>query len=408
MSLANVNKIGYNVDITMDDVNKPKIGRYVKQREGFRAFTPYSFPPKELLTVSPTLYKKHEEAVRLIGKLDGITRLLPDKDFFLLMFVKKDATYSSQIEGTQATLQDAIAAPVTEEQSKLPHDVDDIIHYIDAVNYGTNELAKKLPLSWRYICEMHARLMKGARATQHAYPGEFRKSQNWIGGKTPSDATFVPPAVHDMKTALDDLEKFIYAEDDFPSLIKAGLIHAQFETIHPFVDGNGRTGRMLITLFLHAAGLLELPVLYLSSYFKKHQKVYYQRLNDYHDEDANVDAWLQFFLEGITEMATSSIETCAKITDLRDRDFAKVQQLGARSAAVTLEIIRYLFSQPIVGVAEIMKWTGYSRQGSYNTIERLIELEILEPFGDTAYSQKYIYADYYGLFDEEFAKKRSS
>jgi Fic family protein len=324
------------------------------------------------------------------------------------MFVKKDATYSSQIEGTQATLQDAIAAPVTEEHSKLSSDVDDIIHYINAVNYGTNELAKKLPLSWRYVREMHTRLMKGARATQHAYPGEFRKTQNWIGGKSPSDATFVPPAVPDMKNALDDLEKFIHAEDNFPSLIKAGLIHAQFETIHPFVDGNGRTGRMLITLFLHSAGLLELPVLYLSSYFKKNQKVYYQRLNEYHDEIANVDAWLQFFLEGITEMAISSIETCANITDLRDRDFAKVQQLGARSAAVTLEIIRRLFSQPIVGVAEIMKWTGYSRQGAYKIIERLIDLKILETFGNTAYSQKYIYADYYSLFDEEFTKRKSS
>lgn len=390
----------------MNDVNKPQIGRYIKQKEGFRAFTPYSFPPKELVVVSPTLYKKHEEAVRLIGKLDGITRLLPDKDFFLLMFVKKDATYSSQIEGTQATLQDAIAAPVTEEQSKLPPDVDDIIHYIDAVNYGTNELAKRLPLSWRYICEMHIRLMRGARTTQHAYPGEFRKSQNWIGGKTPNDATFVPPAVPDMKNALDDLEKFIHAKDDFPNLIKAGLIHAQFETIHPFVDGNGRTGRMLITLFLHHAGLLELPVLYLSSYFKKHQKLYYQKLNAYHEEDSDVEGWLKFFLEGIIEIASSSIETCGKITDLRDRDFAKVQQLGVRSAAVTLEIIRHLFGQPIVGVAEIMRWTDYSRQGSYNTIQRLIELKILEPLGDTSYGQKYIYADYYELFDEDFVKKR--
>src|SRR3989344_503727 len=391
------------VDITMKDVNKPIIGRYVKQSGGYKDFTPFSFPPIELLAVSPSLYKTHEEATRLIGKLDGITRLLPDKNFFLLMFIKKDATYSSQIEGTQATLQDAIAASVTEEQSKLPADVDDIIHYIDAVNYGI-ELAKTLPLSWRYICEMHGRLMKGARSTQHAYPGEFRKTQNWICGKNPSDATFVPPAVADMKNALADLEKFLHSEDDFPSLIKAGLIHAQFETIHPFVDGNGRTGRMLITLFLHSAGLLELPVLYLSSYFKKHQKLYYQRLNEYHDENAEIDAWLQFFLEGIIEMATSSIETCAKITDLRDRDFAQVQQLGVRSASTTLKIIRQLFSQPIVGVAEIMKWTGYSKQGSYNVIERLLDLKILEPFGDANYGQKYIYADYYVLFDEEFRK----
>lgn len=387
----------------MNKVNKPKIGRYIQQREGYRAFTPFSFPSPELLTVSPSLYKKHEEAVRLLGKLDGITRLLPDKNFFLLMFIKKDAAYSSQIEGTQATLQDAIAAQVTEEQSKLPPDVDDIIHYINAVNYGI-ELAKDLPLSWRYIRMLHARLMKGARASQHAYPGEFRKTQNWIGGKNPKEATFVPPAVYDMNIALADLEKFIHSKDTCPSLIRAGLLHAQFETIHPFTDGNGRTGRILITLYLHTAGLLELPVLYLSSYFKKYQKVYYQRLNAYHDEESEVEEWMQFFLEGVIEVAGSSIETCAQITQLRDRDFAKMQQLGSRSAATTLGIIRHLFSQPIVGVAEIMKWTGYSKQGSYKVIERLCKLKVLEPFGDSIYGQKYIYADYYALFDENFKK----
>jgi len=391
----------------MTNVNRPKIGRYIQQKEGFKTFTPFDFPPKEGFFISSKLYKKHEEAIRLVGKLDGITRLLPDKDFFISMFVVKDATYSSQIEGTKATLQDAVAAPVTEEKNRKINDVDDIEHYIKAANYGV-ERTKDFPISLRFIRELHKKLMTGARATQHAYPGEFRKTQNWIGGKNPNDATFVPPAVPDMKNALDDLEKFLHAQDNFPSLIKAGLIHAQFETIHPFVDGNGRTGRMLITLFLHAAGLLDLPVLYLSSYFKKHQKVYYQRLNEYHDEDAQVDGWLQFFLEGIIEMASSSIETCAKITDLRDRDFAQVQQLGARSASITLKIIRQLFSQPIIGVAEIMKWTSYSKQGSYNVIERLLELKILEPFGDANYGQKYIYADYYALFDEEFAKKRDA
>ena len=404
---AKGNKRIYNVAIAMNQVNKPKIGRLVRQSGGYRAFTPFPFPSPELLFVPPALYKKHEDAVRLIGKLDGISRLLPDKNFFLLMFIKKDAAYSSQIEGTRATLRDAIAAPVLDGQSKLPSDVDDIIHYIDAVNYGI-ELTKKLPLSWRYICEMHARLMKGARATQNAYPREFRKTQNWIGGKTPNDATFVPPAVPDMNQALDDLEKFIHAKDDCPSLIKAGLLHAQFETIHPFVDGNGRTGRMLITLFLHSAGLLELPVLYLSSYFKKHQKLYYQLLNGYHDEEADVRSWLQFFLEGIIEMAGSSIETCASITGLRDRDFVKMQRLGSRSAPTTLEVIRQLFSQPIVGVAEIMKWTGYTKQGSYRVIERLLGLKILEPLGDAAYGQKYIYADYYALFDEDFARKKKN
>lgn len=388
-----------------NNVNKAQIGRYVSQKGGYKAFAPYPFPPEEGFVINPNLYKKNEEAIRLIGKLDGITRLLPDKDFFLFMFVKKDATYSSQIEGTKATLQDAVAAPVTEEKSRLHPDVDDIVHYVDAVNYGIRR-AKTLPISLRLIREIHEKLMTGARSTQHPYPGEFRRSQNWIGGKTPSDASFVPPSPQDMVGALDDLEKFIHAADTYPALIKAGFLHAQFETIHPFTDGNGRTGRMLIAMYLHHLGILELPVLYLSSYFKKYQKLYYQKLQNYHDEDADIEGWLEFFLEGIAEIATSSIEVCTKITELRDRDFAKMQKLGKRSAAITLEIVRKLFKQPIVGVAEIMKWTGYTQQGSYNVIERLRELGILEPFGEADYGQKYIYADYYEIFDDSFKQAR--
>lgn len=388
------------------NINKPKIGRYIQQKEGFKTFTPFEFPPNGGFVISTKLYKKHETAIRLVGKLDGITRLLPDKDFFLLMFVKKDAAYSSQIEGTQATLQDAVAAPVTEEKSRRHPDVDDITHYVEAVNYGI-ERTKTLPISLRLIREIHERLMTGARSTQHAYPGEFRHSQNWIGGKTPADASFVPPAPHDMHTSLDDLEKFIHVKDDYPSLVKAGLIHAQFETIHPFTDGNGRTGRMLIAMYIHHAGLLELPLLYLSSYFKKYQKLYYQKLQEYHNEDADVDSWLEFFLEGVAEIADSSIEACTKITALRDRDFAKMQKLGKKSTASTLEIVRKLFGQPIVGVAEIMKWTGFSSQGAYNVIKRLEDLKILESLGDVSYGQKYIYADYYEIFDDVFCEARS-
>lgn len=386
-------------------MNKPQVGRYIQQKEGYKTFTPFGFPPNEGFIISPRLYKKHEQAIRLVGKLDGITRLLPDKDFFLLMFVKKDAAYSSQIEGTKATLQDAVAAPVTEEKSRLHPDVDDITHYIEAVNYGI-ERTKTLPISLRLIREVHERLMTDARSTQHAYPGEFRRSQNWIGGRSPADASFVPPAPHDIHAALDALEKFVHAEDDYPSLVKAGLLHAQFETIHPFTDGNGRTGRMLIAMYIHHARLLELPVLYLSSYFKKHQKLYYQKLQAYHDEDANIDGWLEFFLEGIAEIADSSIETCTQVTALRDRDFAKMQKLGKRSAASTLEIVRKLFGQPIVGIAEIMKWTDFSPQGAYQMIERLEDLEILEPLGNADYGQKYIYSDYYEIFDEIFRAER--
>ena len=285
-------------------------------------------------------------------------------------------------------------------------DVDDITHYVEAVNYGI-ERTKTLPISLRLIKEIHERLMTGARATQHAYPGEFRRSQNWIGGKSPSDASFVPPAPSDMQNSLDDLEKFIHTKDDLPSLVKAGLLHAQFETIHPFTDGNGRTGRMLIAMYMHHAELLELPILYLSSYFKKHQKLYYQKLQEYHDEDANINGWLEFFLEGVAEIADSSIETCAKITALRDKDFAKMQRLGKKSAESALEIVRKLYGQPIVGVAEIMKWTGFSPQGSYNVITRLENLKILEALGDAQYGQKYIYADYYEIFDDSFRDARA-
>ena len=390
----------------MSNVNQPKIGRYVTQKDGFKSFTPFDFPPKAGFVIPPKLHKKHEEAIRLVGKLDGITRLLPDKDFFLLMFIKKDAAYSSQIEGTKATLQDAVAAPVTEEKSRLHPDVDDIVHYVEAVNYGIKR-AETLPISLRLIREIHEKLMIRARSTQHAYPGEFRRSQNWIGGKTPHDASFVPPAPDDMNKSLDDLEKFIHAKDDYPSLIKAGLLHAQFETIHPFTDGNGRTGRMLIAMYMHHAGLLELPVLYLSNYFKKYQKLYYQKLQSYHDEDSDIDTWLEFFLEGVAEIAEASVETCTKITALRDRDFAKMQKLGKKSAESTLEIVRKLFGQPIVGVAEIMKWTGFSPQGSYNVINRLKDLKILEPLGDADYGQKYIYADYYEIFDDAFRDTRA-
>lgn len=389
-----------------NNINKPKIGRYILQKEGFKTFTPFEFPPDGGFVISPKLHKKHEEAIRLVGKLDGITRLLPDKDFFISMFIVKDATYSSQIEGTKATLQDAVAAPVTEEKNRKNSDVDDIEHYIKAANYGV-ERTKEFPVSLRFIRELHERLMTAARATQYAYPGEFRISQNWIGGKTPVDASFVPPAPSDMNKSLDDLEKFIHAKDDYPSLIKAGLLHAQFETIHPFTDGNGRTGRMLIAMYIHHAGLLELPVLYLSSYFKKYQKLYYQKLQDYHNEEADIDSWLSFFLEGVAEIANSGVDTCTKITALRDRDFAKMQKLGKKSAESTLEIVRKLFSQPIVGVAEIMKWTDFSPQGAYNVIERLKDLKILEPLGNADYDQKYIYADYYEIFDESFFEARN-
>src|SRR5258708_3386463 len=272
------------------------IGTYIQQPEGYIAFIPSPFPPAEGIEIPAQLAKKHAEAMRLVGKLDGITKLLPDRDYFLRMFIAKDASSSSQIEGTEATMMDGVAAESKERTTNLPRDVDDILHYINALRYGLDRIGT-LPLSLRFLEELYEKLMQGARTTHHAYPGEFRRSQNWIGGTRPSNARFVPPPVHEMKRALSDLEKFIYRDDVYLPLIKAGLLHAQFETIHPFSDGNGRTGRMLVTMYIWNAKLLEIPVLYLSSYFKQHQDFYYERLHAYHLEPSKVEVSLHFFLK---------------------------------------------------------------------------------------------------------------
>jgi len=379
-------------------MNKIVIGQYVQQSEGFKAFVPGAFPPVGDLGLHRKLVAKHTEAVRLLGKLDGITELLPDKDWFLAMFIRKDASSSSQIEGTNATMMDAIERENVEPGTHLPADVDDILHYISALNYGLQR-AKSFPFTLRFIRELHQKLMTEARTTHPAYPGEFRTRQNWISGTRPGNAKYVPPPVHEMNVALDQLEKFIHADDDYLPLIKAGLLHAQFETIHPFNDGNGRTGRMMITMFLWYKGLLEMPILYLSSYFKQHQKLYYEKLDGYHGGE--VAEWLDFFLEGMIETANSAIETCAAITKLRGRDMAKVQMLNRTASGATVKTLENLYKMPIAGIADIVKWTSYTERGGYKVIDRLVVMGILMPIkaGDNVYAQKWAYKDYLDLFD---------
>lgn len=379
----------------------PRIGVYRPQPEGFKAFVLEPFPPKDTLVFSSAIQQKHAEAMRLLGKLDGITALLPDRDYFLEMFVRKDASSSSQIEGTQASISDAIEALNIERRNNLPQDVDDILHYIEALNYGL-ERAKDFPFSLRFIRELHEKLMTGARNTHNSFPCEFRCTQNWIGGTRPDNARFVPPPVREMNQALNDLEKFIHADDEYLPLIKAGLLHAQFETIHPFLDGNGRTGRMLVTMFLWYRRLLEMPVLYLSTYFKKHQETYYEKLNAYHSENGNVEEWVEFFLDGVVDIANSSIETCRKITELRERDMRKVQKLGKATAPKTLDMIRFLYKMPTVGIADVVNQTGYSRPSAYKLIDRLVDMNILYPADENdGYGKKYTYKDYVEVFAED-------
>ena len=379
----------------------PRIGVYRPQPEGFKAFVLEPFPPKDTLVFSSAIQQKHAEAMRLLGKLDGITALLPDRDYFLEMFVRKDASSSSQIEGTQASISDAIEALNIERRNNLPQDVDDILHYIEALNYGL-ERAKDFPFSLRFIRELHEKLMTGARNTHNPFPGEFRRTQNWIGGTRPDNARFVPPPIREMNQALNDLEKFIHADDEYLPLIKAGLLHAQFETIHPFLDGNGRTGRMLVTMFLWYRRLLEMPVLYLSTYFKEHQEVYYEKLNAYHSENGNVGEWVDFFLDGVIDIANSSIETCQKITELRERDMRKAQKLGKATAPKTLDMIRFLYKMPTVGIADVVNQTRYSRPSAYKLIDRLVDMNILYPADENdSYGKKYTYKDYVEVFTED-------
>lgn len=377
------------------------IGKLRQQPEGFKAFIPLPFPPSSGVILSRQLSTKHTEAIRLLGKLDGIAELLPDKNYFLEMFVRKDASSSSQIEGTQATMMDAIEAKNVERGSGLPADVEDILRYIDALNYGLKR-AEDFPLNLRLIRELHEKLMAGARSTHNPYPGEFRRSQNWIGGTRPSNARFVPPPVYEMHQSLGQLEKFIHAEDDFMPLVKAALLHAQFETIHPFADGNGRTGRMLVTMYLWHEKLLDMPLLYLSAYFKKHQEVYYERLEAYHAEPSQVNEWIEFFIEGIIEIAKSAIRTCQGITALREVDMRKAQGLGKVAAPTAVLVLRNLYGLPTVGVADIVKWTGFSRPGAYKVIERLVTLNILVPRNEeVTYGQKYVYKNYLDLFSTD-------
>lgn len=373
---------------------KAIIGKIINQKEGYPAFVPAFFPPKELFDLPPRILIKTAEADRLVGKLDGVTHTLPDVDFFLYMFVAKDAASSAQIEGTKATIVDVFEqdAGVAAKQT----DADDILYYIKALHYGIERL-KEFPLSLRLIKEIHSQLMTGARSSHFADPGEFRKSQNWIGGTAPSNAFFVPPTVDDMHRALGDFENFLHDETVTLPIIHIAFMHAQFETIHPFLDGNGRTGRLLIPMLLCHRNLLERPVLFLSSFFKKHQKTYYQRINGYHDGEA--EAWLDFFLDGVIETANNSISISKEITVLREADMAKIQSLAKRESESGVLVLRKLFARPIITTKTVMEWTGFSRAGAQKVIDRFVTLAILEVKDDAIkYDRAYIYRKYIEIF----------
>ncbi|MFY9232890.1 MAG: Fic/DOC family N-terminal domain-containing protein [Fimbriimonadaceae bacterium] len=370
------------------------IGTYIRQPTGFKAFVPAPFPPPNL-SFSDKVYAALDAANLSLGRLDGITELLPDLDFFILMYIRKEAALSSQVEGTRATMVDALKAEA-ELTHGLPDDVDDILRYIKAMNSGLARL-KDFPLSLRLVREVHRLLLEGGRTEVHAYPGEFRTTQNWIGGGSPATARYVPPPPHDALRSMSEIEAFLHKEDSLPILLRAGLAHAQFETVHPFVDGNGRTGRLLVTFLLCELGALRRPVLYLSEFFKRNRDSYFDELQDYHD-NSNVEGWLLFFLDGVRQVADEAIETVRAITRLRDKHIPVVATFG-RNSETAMKLLRNMYSLPVVSVRNVALITGLSRTNANTLIGKFVDAGILNQTDESVeYGRTFAYTSYLEIF----------
>lgn len=375
-----------------------RAGRFVKQPAGYTAFVPAPLPPDPPIRMDVAMVGLLSRADQAVGRLDGVTRTLPNPDLFVAMYVRREAVESSQIEGTQSTLEDVLTFELDPRRRDVPQDVEEVVNYVRAMNYGLERLAT-LPLSLRLIREIHAELMSGVRGADRL-PGEFRRSQNWIGpGEASlSQATFVPPPVPEMTEALYDLEKFLHKEDDLPVLIRCGLVHAQFETIHPFLDGNGRVGRLLITFQLVHAGVLHRPLLYISHYLKRHRAEYYDRLGAIR-QSGDWEGWLRFFLRGVAETAEEATATAEAIVRLREEHRALLQDEGLGLNG--LRLLDLLFQRPLVNV-NLVRDTLEVR--SYNTannlVEQLASLGLLEEVTGGQRNRVFRYTPYWRLLEE--------
>lgn len=368
-----------------------RLGTFIESAVGgevVRAFMPPPLPPVPPIDLVK-LVDLLDRATAALGRLDGVTTVLPAPPLFIYMYVQKEAVLSSQIEGTQSSLSDLLLF----EADELPHapidDVEEVSSYVAALNHGLRRLrSDNFPLSLRLIKEIHGVLLRSGRGSTKQ-PGEFRQSQNWIGGTRPGNATFVPPPPHLVMQCLDQLERFFHAEHQgIPLLIKAALAHVQFETIHPFLDGNGRLGRLLITFLLCEAGALKEPVLYLSLYFKTHRKRYYELLQSVR-ETGDWESWIIFFLEGVVETATQATDTARQLLELFEKDRRAISALG-RPAASTLRVHELLQKRPLLSVPATTKELGLSKPTVAKAMEHLEKLGIVREI--TAKQRRRIYA----------------
>lgn len=339
-----------------------------------------------------------EKANRSLGRLDGVASILPDKHLFLYAYVRKEALLSSQIEGTQSSLSDLLLYENEESPGVPLDDVREVSSYVEAMDHGIKRLAEGFPLSLRLIREMHEILLRHGRGATKQ-PGEFRASQNWIGGTRPGNAHFVPPPVSELAGCLDAFEKFLHADlPDMPMLVRAGLAHVQFETIHPFLDGNGRLGRLLITLMLCEADVLKEPLLYLSLHFKVHRRTYYELLQRVR-ETGDWEAWLAFFLEGIIATAEQAATSAQRILALFDEDRRAIEQLG-RPAGSALRLHQLMQTRPILSAPWAVQRLGLSGPTVRKSLEHLVSLDLLREISGRRRSQLYAYTNYLAILSE--------
>jgi Fic family protein len=377
-----------------------RAGSYILQPAGYRAFIPRPLPPNPPPHLDDEMLLLLSQADRALGRLDGTTEILPNPDLFVAMYVQKEAVLSSQIEGTQASLIDVLAFEADAAQPTNPQDIAEVVNYVAALNYGLDRL-QKLPLSLRLMREIHERLLAGVRGAERR-PGEFRAMQNWIGyeGSPIERATFVPPPVAEMQTALADIEAFLHSDLLLPPLIKVGLVHAQFETIHPFLDGNGRMGRLLITFILCQQQILQRPLLYLSNFFKTHKQEYYQLLQRIRDE-GDWESWLKFFLRGVCEVAQEATENARKIVQMREQHRGIIMQHFKHSAGAGLKLLEHLYQRPIVTVKGATEITGQQYPNANNLIAKFQEHGILKEMTQQQRNRRFIYSEYVFILASE-------
>ncbi len=375
-----------------------KTGKYESTTvmgETVRAFIPDPLPPTPPLELNSERQKLLEQATLTLGRLDSITLLLPDPDIFLYAYVRREAVLSSQIEGTQSSMAQLLLFELEELPGVPIDDVQEVSNYVAALSHGLARL-KELPLCNRLIREMHSKLLRSGRGSEKS-PGQFRTSQNWIGGTRPGNAQFIPPPPHAVEDCMGELEKFLHSTD-MPTVLKAALAHVQFETIHPFLDGNGRIGRLLIAFILHYEGILSQPLLYLSLYFKQHRSEYY-RLLDLVRTEGDWEAWVDFFLEGIISTASNAVNTTNQLTALFAQDREKIVPLG-RSASTTLRVFNAFCRRPLRRLNEIQAETKLSFPTIAKAIKKLEKLGIVQEVSGQKRNRIFAYQEYLNILSE--------